>query len=133
MKTYTTILTKSTVLLSVLLLSACSFLTAPKYDNNELMLLAYFKTDIDEANEACKSIQGKGRIDTRDLKRGYARLNNYAKQTPSNEDYVKMLKNVKLIMDDLDAPEYSRTFCDIKTKNVRRAVDIISQSSALKF
>lgn len=117
----------------VLSLSACSFLSAPKYDNNELMLLAYFKTDIDEATEACKSIQGKGRIDTREIKRGYARLNNYAKQTPSNEDYAKMLKNVKLIMDDLDGPEYSRVFCDLKTKNIRRAVDIISQSSALKF
>lgn len=122
-----------TILLSALLLSACSFLSAPKYDNNELMLLAYFKTEIDDATEACKSITGKGRIDTRELKKSFNRLNNYSKQTPSNEDYAKMLKNVKLIMDDLDGPEYSKVFCELKTKNIRRAADIISQSSALKF
>lgn len=97
------------------------------------MLLAYFKTEIDDATEACKSITGKGRIDTRELKKSFNRLNNYSKQTPSNEDYAKMLKNVKLIMDDLDGPEYSKVFCELKTKNIRRAADIISQSSALKF
>jgi len=114
-------------------LSACSFLSAPKYDTNELLLLAYFKTDIDEAIESCKTIQGQGHIDTQDLKRSYNRLNNYAKQTPSNEDYVKMLNTVKTIMSDLDGRDYSKTFCELKVKNIRRAVDIISQSSALKF
>ncbi len=114
-------------------LSACSFFTAPKYDNNELLLLAYFKTEIDQAADSCKTIDGKGRINTVELKRSYNRLNNYSKQTPSNEDYVKMLKSVGEIMKDLDKPEYSRVFCELKTKNLKRAAEIVSQSSALKF
>lgn len=136
MKTYTNLLKILTSVFLVLAVTGCAYFTAPKFDTNELLLIADLKTEIDYARSECAAIATReGSINLAPTKKSFSRLNNYAKQTAHNEDYVKMLTAVNQLLTELEQRngKMSKIYCDMKTKDIRTAVDIIGQGSSNKF
>lgn len=127
MKTYTTILK---ILILSSLVSGCAYFTAPKYDTNELLLMAQFRAEVQELAPQC----GKSTIEMTQAKKSFRVLQAYTKNGPSNEDYVKMLQTVEQLIKDLDSRNgsMSKVYCDLKVRNIETSIKIINEASARK-
>jgi flagellin-specific chaperone FliS len=92
--------------------------------------MAQFRAEVAELLPQCS----QPTVNMVPAKKSFRVLQAYTKNGPSNEDYVKMLQTVDQLVRELDQRNgsMSKVYCEIKVKNIEKAITIINEASAKK-
>ena len=119
----------------LVLLSACSSLLTPTFDNNEQLLLSQLNGKINIIKLHCDDIDFiKQNSDT--LKELTSTLHTYVRHTPNNKHTEQavdiVVEDLTEFDNELNNPTFNSTYCDFKLKIISQKINLILDGQSNK-